>query len=157
MASRVHSLEPVAWHSSRVPAPAPAKTASVTAVGTSQPPAPQTPSFTAVFAQIAASAAAAGTTVASTAPSGAAQPAVASSLRPAPAALSQGGRIGQDKGPEGQEGGASLHASLSGGVVAGERAAGCGCGGSKGATTPGNNPAAAGRFRGDPALTSPSH
>jgi hypothetical protein len=38
----------------------------------------------------------------------AAQPAVAAALRPAPP-LGQGGRVGHDKQPEGQDGGAALH------------------------------------------------
>jgi hypothetical protein len=71
MASRVHSLETMASHVSRAPASSSVKTASVTDAAPSQPQNTETPSFTAVFAQIAAAAAAAGTTVASIAPAGA--------------------------------------------------------------------------------------
>jgi hypothetical protein len=71
MAPRVHSLEKMASHAPAAFAPTPVKTAAVTAAATTQSQTTQAPSFSAVFAQIAAAAAAAGTTVASTAPAGA--------------------------------------------------------------------------------------
>lgn len=92
MALRIHSLEQMASHAPRVPAPITGKTSSAppatTAAATSAGQSTQAPSFSAVFAQIAAAAAAAGTTVASTVPAagGAAQSAATTSISTTPAA-----------------------------------------------------------------------
>jgi hypothetical protein len=75
MALRVHSLEQMASHAPRQPPPISVKTSSApsptTTAASSTGQDTQAPSFSAVFAQIAAAAAAAGTTVASTAPAAA--------------------------------------------------------------------------------------
>jgi hypothetical protein len=89
MALRIHSLEHMASHAPRVPAPIAVKTppapAATTTAATSPGQSTQAPSFTALFAQIAAAAAAAGTTVASTAPPSGGTAASATTAAPADA------------------------------------------------------------------------
>jgi hypothetical protein len=92
MALRIHPLEQMASHAPHLPAPISVKTSSTpsptTTAASSTGQDTQAPSFTAVFAQIAAAAAAAGTTVASTlpAPGGTAQSPAATSTSAIPTA-----------------------------------------------------------------------
>lgn len=99
MALRIHSLEQMASHAPRVPAPITVKTsATPSATPAAAPSTGQSaqPSFTAVFAQIAAAAAEAGTTAATTVPAsgGAAQPAATTTTSTVPAATTADGPAG---------------------------------------------------------------